>query len=116
MYVVNNSARALLVALIPLAMVHALLTAMTLLAAQADQPNDLPLLTWAATSYAVANAHPDVLASQRVNAELCARFTKFIRVHEPPEVPISVGGESLEAIFTALRVVLFPPPGPSPSR
>jgi hypothetical protein len=42
MYVVNNSARALLVALIPLAMVHALLTAMTLLAAQADQPNDLP--------------------------------------------------------------------------
>ena len=28
-----------------------------------DQPNDLPLLTWAATSYAVANAHPDVLAA-----------------------------------------------------
>ena len=42
MDVVNNSARALLVALIPLAMVHALLTAMTLLAAQADQPNDIP--------------------------------------------------------------------------
>lgn len=28
-----------------------------------DQPNDLPLLAWAATSYAVANAHPDVLAA-----------------------------------------------------
>jgi len=42
MYVVNNSARALLLALIPLAMVHAVLTAMALLAAQASQPNDLP--------------------------------------------------------------------------
>jgi hypothetical protein len=28
-----------------------------------DQPNDLPLLTWAGTSYAVANAHADVLAA-----------------------------------------------------
>ncbi len=28
-----------------------------------DQPNDLPLLTWAGTSYAVANAHPEVLAA-----------------------------------------------------
>ncbi len=27
-----------------------------------DQPNDLPLLTWAGTSCAVANAHPQVLA------------------------------------------------------
>jgi HAD superfamily hydrolase (TIGR01484 family) len=26
-----------------------------------DMPNDLPLLAWAGTSYAVANAHPDVL-------------------------------------------------------
>lgn len=26
-----------------------------------DMPNDLPMLTWAGTSYAVANAHPDVL-------------------------------------------------------
>jgi vacuolar-type H+-ATPase subunit I/STV1 len=42
MYVVNNSARALLIALIPVAMVHAVLTAMALLAAQANQPNDLP--------------------------------------------------------------------------
>ena len=24
-------------------------------------PNDLPMLTWAGTSYAVANAHPSVL-------------------------------------------------------
>lgn len=28
-----------------------------------DMPNDLPLLAWAGTSYAVANAHPEVLAA-----------------------------------------------------
>ncbi|WP_198654216.1 MULTISPECIES: HAD family hydrolase [Actinomycetes] len=28
-----------------------------------DMPNDLPMLSWAGTSYAVANAHPDVLAA-----------------------------------------------------
>ena len=28
-----------------------------------DMPNDLPLLGWAGTSYAVANAHPDVIAA-----------------------------------------------------
>ena len=28
-----------------------------------DQPNDLPMLAWAGTSYAVANAHPEVLAA-----------------------------------------------------
>lgn len=28
-----------------------------------DQPNDLPMLAWAGTAYAVANAHPDVLAA-----------------------------------------------------
>jgi len=28
-----------------------------------DQPNDLPMLAWAGTSYAVANAHPSVLAA-----------------------------------------------------
>jgi Cof subfamily protein (haloacid dehalogenase superfamily) len=28
-----------------------------------DMPNDLPMLTWAGTGYAVANAHPDVLAA-----------------------------------------------------
>ncbi|MEV7967437.1 HAD-IIB family hydrolase [Sphaerisporangium sp. NPDC088356] len=28
-----------------------------------DMPNDLPMLDWAGTSYAVANAHPDVLAA-----------------------------------------------------
>ena len=27
-----------------------------------DMPNDLPMLAWAGTSYAVANAHPSVLA------------------------------------------------------
>jgi hydroxymethylpyrimidine pyrophosphatase-like HAD family hydrolase len=27
-----------------------------------DMPNDLPMLTWAGTAYAVANAHADVLA------------------------------------------------------
>jgi len=28
-----------------------------------DMPNDLPMLAWAGTSYAMANAHPDVLAA-----------------------------------------------------
>ncbi|KNX36685.1 HAD family hydrolase [Luteipulveratus halotolerans] len=28
-----------------------------------DMPNDLPMLGWAGTSYAVANAHPEVLAA-----------------------------------------------------
>ncbi len=28
-----------------------------------DMPNDLPMLAWAGSGYAVANAHPDVLAS-----------------------------------------------------
>ncbi|MGW0807128.1 HAD family hydrolase [Nonomuraea sp. NPDC002799] len=28
-----------------------------------DMPNDLPMLSWAGTSYAVANAHPTVLAA-----------------------------------------------------
>jgi Cof subfamily protein (haloacid dehalogenase superfamily) len=30
-----------------------------------DMPNDLPMLAWAGTAYAVANAHPDVLAAVR---------------------------------------------------
>ena len=42
MYVVKNSPRALLVALIPLAAVHAVLTAMALLGAKATAPADLP--------------------------------------------------------------------------
>ena len=28
-----------------------------------DMPNDLPMLAWAGTAYAVANAHPSVLAA-----------------------------------------------------
>ncbi|MCX4402685.1 HAD family hydrolase [Streptomyces sp. NPDC059837] len=32
-------------------------------AAFGDMPNDLPMLTWAGTSYGVANAHPDVLSA-----------------------------------------------------
>jgi hydroxymethylpyrimidine pyrophosphatase-like HAD family hydrolase len=28
-----------------------------------DMPNDLPMLAWAGTSYAMANAHPSVLAA-----------------------------------------------------
>lgn len=28
-----------------------------------DMPNDLPMLAWAGTGYAMANAHPDVLAA-----------------------------------------------------
>src|SRR5438105_7477473 len=42
MYVVNNSSRALLVALIPLALAHAVLTAMALLGTMAAQPADVP--------------------------------------------------------------------------
>lgn len=42
MYVVNNSSRALLVALIPLAAVHAVLTAMALLGVQATQQAGVP--------------------------------------------------------------------------
>ena len=30
-----------------------------------DMPNDLPMLTWAGTSYAMANAHPDVRSARR---------------------------------------------------
>ncbi|MGA5704678.1 HAD family hydrolase [Peterkaempfera bronchialis] len=30
-----------------------------------DMPNDLPMLAWAGTAYAVANAHPEVLAATR---------------------------------------------------
>ncbi|MCL2734419.1 MAG: HAD family hydrolase, partial [Actinomycetia bacterium] len=30
-----------------------------------DMPNDLAMLSWAGTSYAVANAHPHVLAATR---------------------------------------------------
>ncbi|WP_406834999.1 HAD family hydrolase (plasmid) [Streptomyces sp. AHU1] len=33
------------------------------IAAFGDMPNDLPMLDWAGTSYAVANAHPTVLAA-----------------------------------------------------
>jgi hydroxymethylpyrimidine pyrophosphatase-like HAD family hydrolase len=32
-------------------------------AAFGDMPNDLPMLMWAGRSYAVANAHPEVLAA-----------------------------------------------------
>ena len=28
-----------------------------------DMPNDLPMLTWAGTSYAMADAHPTVIAA-----------------------------------------------------
>lgn len=28
-----------------------------------DMPNDLEMLTWAGSSYAMANAHPEVLAA-----------------------------------------------------
>ena len=42
MYVVNNCSRALLVALVPLATIHAVLTAMALLGTQAAQPGEIP--------------------------------------------------------------------------
>ncbi|GAA2447017.1 HAD family hydrolase [Actinomadura vinacea] len=34
-----------------------------------DMPNDLPMLTWAGTSYGVANAHPNVLATVTYTTE-----------------------------------------------
>ena len=33
-----------------------------------DMPNDLPMLAWAGTSYAMADAHPDVAAVARHRA------------------------------------------------
>ncbi len=45
------------------------------------------------TSTLVDLSRPTLEEQQRVNAELCARFTKFIRSREPEEMPISVGGE-----------------------
>jgi Cof subfamily protein (haloacid dehalogenase superfamily) len=59
-----------------------------------DMPNDLPMLTWAGTSYAVANAHPDVLAvvtgTTAANdddgvAQVLERL--FPEIPEVPEVP-----------------------------
>jgi hypothetical protein len=44
MYVVNNSPRALLVALVPLSIIHAVLTAMALLGTQAAQSGEVPTL------------------------------------------------------------------------
>jgi hydroxymethylpyrimidine pyrophosphatase-like HAD family hydrolase len=37
-------------------------------AAFGDMPNDLPMLKWAGTGYAMANAHPEVLAATRWRA------------------------------------------------
>ncbi len=45
------------------------------------------------TSTLVDLSQPTLEGQQKVNAELCARFTKFIRAREPKEMPISVGGE-----------------------
>jgi len=45
------------------------------------------------TSTLVDLSKPTLEAQQEVNATLCARFTKFIRVKQPKAMPISVGGE-----------------------
>lgn len=45
------------------------------------------------TSTLVDLSKPTLEEQQRVNADLCARFTKFIRAHEPKAMPISIGGE-----------------------
>ena len=45
------------------------------------------------TSTLVDLSKPNLEAQQDVNATLCARFTKFIRVKQPKQMPISVGGE-----------------------
>ncbi|MEP6995888.1 MAG: class II fructose-bisphosphate aldolase, partial [Acidobacteriota bacterium] len=45
------------------------------------------------TSTLVDLSKPTLQEQQRVNADLCARLTKFIRSQEHPEMPISIGGE-----------------------
>lgn len=45
------------------------------------------------TSTLVDLSKPTLEAQQDVNANLCARFTKYIRSKEPKAMPISVGGE-----------------------
>ena len=45
------------------------------------------------TSTLVDLSKPTLEEQQEVNATLCARFTKFIRAHEPKAMPVSVGGE-----------------------
>ncbi len=45
------------------------------------------------TSTLVDLSRPTLEVQQDVNADLCARFTKFIRVKQPKAMPISVGGE-----------------------
>ena len=45
------------------------------------------------TSTLVDLSKPTLEEQQDVNATLCARFTKFIRVQQPKAMPISVGGE-----------------------
>jgi len=45
------------------------------------------------TSTLVDLSKPTLEAQQDVNANLCARFTKYIRSKEPKAVPISIGGE-----------------------
>jgi fructose/tagatose bisphosphate aldolase len=45
------------------------------------------------TSTLVDLSKPTLEEQQRVNAEMAARFTKFIRTRQPKAIPISVGGE-----------------------
>jgi fructose/tagatose bisphosphate aldolase len=45
------------------------------------------------TSTLVDLSKPTLEEQQKVNAEMAARFTKFIRTRQPKAVPISVGGE-----------------------
>jgi len=45
------------------------------------------------TSTLVDLGQPTVSEQQRANYELCARFTAFIRKHQPKGITISVGGE-----------------------
>jgi fructose-bisphosphate aldolase, class II len=45
------------------------------------------------TSTLVDLSKPTLSEQQRMNYELCARFTKFIRARQPKETPISIGGE-----------------------
>jgi hypothetical protein len=78
MYVVKNSSRALSIALIPLAAIYAVLTAMALLGAKAAEPADLPSPDMVLVLYATQLAIATVLlyAGHRMLRQMCV-FSRF---------------------------------------
>ncbi|MEP7763550.1 HAD-IIB family hydrolase [Sanguibacter sp. 25GB23B1] len=65
-----------------------------------DMPNDLPMLRWAGTSIAVANAHPDVLAEASLTTasnddDGVARALDVLRHPLDPPAPGAVDGAGM---------------------